>query len=346
MLFYNRTAFQSTPPVRRATSWRRRCACSWVRTFQSTPPVRRATEDAGSVKTIAIAKVSIHAPRAEGDSSPRRSTGRTAGGSFNPRPPCGGRRGRRAVDQDIGRKFQSTPPVRRATQSAPEAPPRPNRFNPRPPCGGRQDRVPAVEASDAAFQSTPPVRRATRARGQRRQQRRVSIHAPRAEGDPTSTCRSRGGRRFNPRPPCGGRLFRGRMSDYYGVFQSTPPVRRATSRSQRRHLPHKQFQSTPPVRRATRHHPESGGADSPGFNPRPPCGGRPRAYPSPGRPGLIVSIHAPRAEGDITVAVAPARALPFQSTPPVRRATILFRDPQNVATRKVSIHAPRAEGDS
>ena len=70
-----------------------------------------------------------------------------------------------------------------------------------------------------------------------------------------------------------------------------------------------------------------------GFNPRPPCGGRPILEP---RCHWLrdVSIHAPRAEGD-----SPVRAfqLLFQSTPPVPCGSR--------TVSHVSIHAPRAEGD-
>ena len=55
-------------------------------------------------------------------------------------------------------------------------------FNPRPPRGGR----PAGSRSrgrPVRFQSTPPARRATRDVEPPRADRRVSIHAPRAEGD-------------------------------------------------------------------------------------------------------------------------------------------------------------------
>ena len=102
----------------------------------------------------------------------------------------------------------------------------------------------------------------------------------------------------------------------------------------------------------------------PGFNPRPPCGGR---RPSRGRMvlGAIVSIHAPHAEGDSALAISVAMGMvsihaphaegdltlakycavlySFQSTPPMRRATgVCLTD---AASLIVSIHAPHAEGD-
>ena len=102
--------------------------------------------------------ISIHAPRAGGDERRRESYPHKT--HFNPRPPCGGRRGDveqpltdrisihapRAGGDGIGpedvplQQFQSTPPVRGATRN----PGADNRagldFNPRPPCGGRQQK--------------------------------------------------------------------------------------------------------------------------------------------------------------------------------------------------------------
>ena len=100
------------------------------------------------------------------------------------------------------------------------------------------------------------------------------------------------------------------------------------------------------------------------FNPRPPCGGRLFNYFS----CLFcrkISIHAPRAGGDIvppipqfhprTISIHAPRAggdcfriidggfKRFQSTPPVRGATgdLVFR----YRDKDISIHAPRAGGD-
>ena len=56
------------------------------------------------------------------------------------------------------------------------------------------------------------------------------------------------------------------------------------------------------------------------FNPRPPRGGRPEMVPI--MEGVrAVSIHAPRAEGDLRSDSAVAVSALFQSTPPARRAT-------------------------
>src|SRR4051812_10958442 len=99
--------------------------------FQSTLPVRAATSVFGS---------------------------RVPEVSFNPRCPCGQRRGR-TNHQQLQVKFQSTLPVRAATR--PQAP----------------------EATLLSFQSTLPVRAATLVALGKRGADSVSIHAARAGSD-------------------------------------------------------------------------------------------------------------------------------------------------------------------
>ena len=124
--------------------------------------------------------VSIHAPRAGGDS------------------------GYRNLRYQI-RGFQSTPPARGATHG--DKAPQYHRtgFNPRPPRGGRLETVDALERFE-----------------------QVSIHAPRAGGDPPSRSLLPGRKRFNPRPPRGGRLSCADGQRQLILFQSTPPARGAT----------------------------------------------------------------------------------------------------------------------
>ena len=146
----------------------------------------------------------------------------------------------------------------------------------------------------------------------------ISIHAPRAGGDIDGDSRCKYVMHFNPRPPCGGRLdvpcvVRGVLRD----FNPRPPCG-GRPPPQQRQQPPGPFQSTPPVRGATlsfarfmqsmRY-----------FNPRPPCGGRLIAKARHGV-GQSISIHAPRAGGDLLC-----------------RQTLLLQ--------KISIHAPRAGGD-
>ena len=259
--------------------------------FNPRPPRGGRPTDRAANGTIRV--VSIHAPRAEGD--PPRSAGFRGRTRFNPRPPRGGRPARSAGTGGR-RRFQSTPPARRATggpifgrERAPvsihapraegdaTAPPSrwsPDSFNPRPPRGGR---LPVGDDGNRItwFQSTPPARRATRGG--------------------TSAARPAGC--FNPRPPRGGRLARA----------ADPPFHPHVSI----HAPRAEGDIPPAQHEGLRG----------GFNPRPPRGGRlarwpprepPRSFnPRPPRGGRlegvtdphgvdVVSIHAPRAEGDLT----------------------------------------------
>ena len=146
--------------------------------------------------------------------------------------------------------FQSTRPVRGATaRLSPPVICTATRFNPRAPCGARR------------------FRRAGGSLG-----KAVSIHAPRAGRDSSSTSNRHTSRRFNPRAPCGAR--RDALSSPSSI---------------------------------------------PCFNPRAPCGAR---------PALRYSM---------------ARSIAFQSTRPVRGATLLYI--RDTASNRVSIHAPRAGRD-
>ena len=96
-------------PVRGATH-RLTCRIS-CRLFQSTPPVRGAT--CTVTRFNAVDAISIHAPRAGGDGWTLNAIAAIL--DFNPRPPCGGRRGFVTPPFKI-LSFQSTPPVRGATR--------------------------------------------------------------------------------------------------------------------------------------------------------------------------------------------------------------------------------------
>ena len=170
--------------------------------FQSTPPVRGATwtckwDEQNSDKFQST-------PPVRGATARQICEGVSRVISIHA-PRAGGDCCKRMI-QKKRRKFQSTPPVRGATMRSMLAHQAEQDFNPRPPCGGR----PSPYAGDSWAE-------------------RISIHAPRAGGDPIicfifCICPD-----FNPRPPCGGRRFK----PHYGgrfvqQFQSTPPVRGAT----------------------------------------------------------------------------------------------------------------------
>ena len=243
MIFISASKFQSTLPVRGATSPAfRKMAISTK--FQSTLPVRGATIWLNHV--IRLDMISIHAPRAGSDDS--RFSSFSVSSNFNPRSPCGERRRRTILHNKSGH------------------------FNPRSPCGERPERLPRAR-KPYKFQSTLPVRGATYASPPHEPEHHISIHAPRAGSDsfPQVLCilytnfnpRSPCGERqhhynvvdleiidFNPRSPCGERPLEDIRAQYPRLFQSTLPVRGATD--YRRELERiNRFQSTLPVRGAT-----------------------------------------------------------------------------------------------
>ena len=170
--------------------------------------------------------ISIHAPRAGGDDR---------GGA-----------GKRLYE-----RFQSTPPVRGATLTAFGRNVARDDFNPRPPCGGRP-RPSVGKTSLAIFQSTPPVRGATAIFAIIQNDRRISIHAPRAGGDPVDAVeqlRKLGISIHAPR--AGGDGSVDLANKAAKKFQSTPPVRGATWCSRRRHI----------RQRISIHAPRAGGVD-------------------------------------------------------------------------------------
>ena len=151
----------------------------------------------------AVACISIHALRVEGDAVKAGGTGlrsrnfypRPPGGGrraygfvhrgrvfhFYPRPPGGGRLEARRKDFEQA-EFLSTPSGWRATRRPARSPRRLSNFYPRPPGGGRPEVV------------LPIVTTIT-----------ISIHALRVEGDKIQHRPAGAGRNFYPRPPGGGR---------------------------------------------------------------------------------------------------------------------------------------------
>ena len=125
--------------------------------FLSTPSARRATP--AQNKIAAIALISIHALREEGDRSPADACHTM--GNFYPRPPRGGR----PVGCFAARNpsFISIHALRE--EGDPAGRPGPCRsfdFYPRPPRGGRRQRsARCATAKPHKFLSTPSARRAT-----------------------------------------------------------------------------------------------------------------------------------------------------------------------------------------
>ena len=174
-----------------------------VSKFQSTPPAQGATPVV--LEEQARLKVSIHAPRAGGDEGkelsrrfffqfqstpPAQGATRLCrlwcrpGRCFNPRPP---RRGRRLGPAPAARREQVSIHAPRAGGDGRMADreTRTLSFNPRPPRRGRPyTHQSALLAT--LFQSTPPAQGATLSSIATRHIFSVSIHAPRAGGDPLS----------------------------------------------------------------------------------------------------------------------------------------------------------------
>ena len=170
----------------------------WKCGFNPRPP--RGGRRSFHISPAASNEVSIHAPRVGGDA--RCARGNRRGRCFNPRPPRGGRHQTLSLSRRHNR-FNPRPPRGgrpRTYCNRSRAP----RFNPRPPRGGR----PATRClmnSRITFQSTPPAWGATELIRQQLNRERVSIHAPRVGGDRFLPSKVRNLRRFNPRPPRGGR---------------------------------------------------------------------------------------------------------------------------------------------
>ena len=236
-----------------------------ARKFQSTLPLRGATCSCFPLRVVT--EISIHAPLAGSDA-----------------------RGPPKKSVDI---FQSTLPLRGATAQhdlrrpchrisihAPLAGSDwfltifyllPTNFNPRSPCGERRAGN-GGRADARGFQSTLPLRGATLFTVRDCGARLISIHAPLAGSDLCTTQMMMRCLDFNPRSPCGERQNALEWRGERCLFQSTLPLRGATSRKNES---------------AGRHHisihaPLAGSDVSPFssvtgclyFNPRSPCGER------------------------------------------------------------------------
>lgn len=170
-------------------------------------------------------------------------------GNFNPRPPCGRRRSSISMP-GASRQFQSSLPMREATQDLLRRALTIKHFNPRLPCGRRLGSVSPV-AKSSSFQSPPPMRGATVFGRGAAPGSYISTHAPHAGSD-TATITARAtkahfnphllcGRRlvsrldgamsqnFNPRSPCGERL-----QHIVLLTISLPDIVKSHSRKQKR----------------------------------------------------------------------------------------------------------------
>ena len=195
------------------------------------------------------------------------------------------------------------------------------------------------------------------------EQKKISIHALRGEGDKAHEKDYNAVFDFNPRPPWGGRRKNLRLRQIKQRFQSTPSVGRATlvvgiiygfikisihalrGEGDDLHygseLFNAKFQSTPSVGRATRRGLRTIGMTAISIH----------ALRGEGDEELArlkgawtsISIHALRGEGDTNLLTSLSKNQKFQSTPSVGRATCgsVFECPDYT----ISIHALRGEGD-
>ena len=166
------TVFQSTHPLRGATNDNQRD--SKRRRFQSTHPLRGATMFNANSSDGQL--ISIHAPLAGCDLVIWLLVFWMS--YFNPRTPCGVRRCRHLILM-LGRKFQSTHPLRGATRSA----------------------VLHIDISKISIHA--PLAGCDRVLRYVGQQRIISIYAPLAGCDVGMWSRPSSTRYFNPRTPCG-----------------------------------------------------------------------------------------------------------------------------------------------
>ena len=285
-----RERFQSTLPLRGATI--RAGKFEVPALFQSTLPLRGATyclEPYARVITI-----SIHAPLAGSDPSSLRNNHQIS--NFNPRSPCGERPWRhtfaktfllfqstlplrgatRSTRCNISTYwvFQSTLPLRGATKQKGEDLLDISNFNPRSPCGERrnaiQQRIYLIKisihaplaGSDILVHFLFP-------------DSRISIHAPLAGSDGTFEADPTYSMDFNPRSPCGERPNSDEDEGRNGIFQSTLPLRGATTGTG--YIPADVPISIHAPLAGSDHGVQGFKPCKTNFNPRSPCGERPSA---------------------------------------------------------------------
>ena len=303
-------SFQSTHPLRGATATANLSA--QMNQFQSTRPLRGATVEDATTNLFNI----FQSTRPLRGATPDYHSGIYHYQNFNPRAPCGAR-------QPVG-----------------IYPSLICNFNPRAPCGARRSRATSSKAC------LP-----------------ISIHAPLAGRDEAGVYPLYARRDdFNPRTPCGVRRAYDGSGAPTDVFQSTHPLRGATKPGQDA-LPGVGFQSTHPLRGATVGK-ETCISSPRSFQSTHPLRGATAAYAGYVRPRRIsihaplagcdtpvkipyqqrlISIHAPLAGCDISCCWQSASISPFQSTHPLRGATVAKLHRRIFAA--ISIHAPLAGCD-
>ena len=234
-------------------------------------------------------------------------------------------------------------------------------FNPRSPYGERPI-MPVRSWRSSTFQSTLPLRGATQDVGSQEFPIWISIHAPLTGSDGLHLGGIRVLSHFNPRSPYGERPPASLILHQARRFQSTLPLRGATT-FDLASTPSAGFQSTLPLRGATSiraltfssraisiHAPLTG---SDRYSPSQwrPFKGFQSTLPLRGaticlggrNPGIPISIHAPLTGSDAALRSQYVECLEFQSTLPLRGATLHGHGPKDKAL--ISIHAPLTGSD-
>ena len=167
-------------------------------------------------------------------------------------------------------------------------------FNPRPPCGGRPV-VLLCQLNRAIISIHAPRAGGDEKTMSKEHIERISIHAPRAGGDGAITGTIALLIISIHAPRAGGDCWVSMSFAAWLLFQSTPPVRGATTAGSSEVLSFLYFNPRPPCggRPAEEHH----WTMQPIFQSTPPVRG---ATPcrSPPKEATNISIHAPRAGGD------------------------------------------------
>ena len=192
-----------------------------TRGFQSTLPLRGATS--GHQQSLLLFAISIHAPLAGSDCNPHRLSWWRL--NFNPRSPCGERPVVFEEVQELSISIHA--PLAGSDRPGFSGAPGRNHFNPRSPCGERQEEV--TTGSPGGISIHAPLAGSDRTVAASHGLSLISIHAPLAGSDSTKYLDSSDVPDFNPRSPCGERQREIRWTRCSLGFQSTLPLRGATS---------------------------------------------------------------------------------------------------------------------
>ena len=279
---------------------------------------------------------------------------------FNPRTPCGVRQ-KNLIVPWMGIKFQSTHPMRGATEKGKDAV-QEGKFQSTHPMRGATEHIGYLREKDFLFQSTHPMRGATShlfcialsicisihaphagcdtGRKRKRIDYPISIHAPHAGCDQLCIPAAAVTAISIHAPHAGCDHAQAGHIRFPQKFQSTHPMRGATTSLKNRRC-NLQFQSTHPMRGAT------------ACRTNLPTPGRFQStHPMRGatldcRYGHVlrqISIHAPHAGCDASVPMSRTLCIPFQSTHPMRGATACRNPFTDLIS--ISIHAPHAGCDA